>query len=69
MKECYKRLLRKSEKEVQRKMSEKYGIPRDTLQFRLGPKFNKPGHGRATNLSKKEGESLANWLMNFQTNT
>lgn len=45
-------------KQVQ-KVCEKYGRPRVTLQFRLGPKFNKPAHGKPTYLSEEE-KSWAN---------
>lgn len=54
--------------EIRRGMSKKsvaakYGIPRSTLQFRLGSKFKKPRHGPNTYLTHTEEETLVQWIL------
>lgn len=44
----------------------KYGIPRATLHFRLSEKFKKTEKGPCPILTKKEEESLVNWLLESQ---
>lgn len=44
----------------------KYGIPRQTLQFRLGPKFKKIEKGPSTYLTKNEENKLVDWLTESQ---
>lgn len=44
-------------------VSKKYGIPRSTLQFRLGPKFTKPEFGRHTYLTKEEKNTLVEYIL------
>lgn len=41
----------------------KYGIPRSTLQFRLGPNFSKIELGHSTYLSKEEEDKLVSWIL------
>ncbi|KAJ8943143.1 hypothetical protein NQ318_022884 [Aromia moschata] len=41
----------------------KYGIPRSTLQFRLGPKFSKTRPGPKKYLSKEEEDMLVTWVL------
>lgn len=43
--------------------AKKYGVPRSTLQFRLGPNFTKIEVGRSTFLTKDEEDSLVKWLI------
>lgn len=40
------------------KASKMFGIPRATIQFRMGDKFKKPGYGPATYLTKEEEAML-----------
>lgn len=41
----------------------KYGIPRSTIQFRLGEKFKKVRHGPNTYLTDVEEETLVQWIL------
>ena len=41
------------------KAAKEFGIPRATLQFRMGEKFRKPGYGPATYLTPEEETTLA----------
>lgn len=44
-------------------VAKKYGIPRATLQFRLGPKFTKIRPGPKTYLTNDEENLLEGWLL------
>ncbi|KAF2893832.1 hypothetical protein ILUMI_12335 [Ignelater luminosus] len=44
-------------------VSVKYGIPRSTLQFRLGPKFTKMKFGHHPYLTKDEEQVLIDWIL------
>ncbi|XP_072375131.1 uncharacterized protein [Diabrotica undecimpunctata] len=45
------------------KASKLYGVPRSTIQFRMGNKFKKPGFGPASYLTKEEESILVKWIV------
>lgn len=56
-------LLQKALSEIKDgKISKIYGIPRSTLQFRLGPKFSKIRPGIPTILTEAEEEAIVDWV-------
>lgn len=49
--------------EPKKRVAQKYGIPRSTLQFRLGPRFSKIRPGPKTYLTEEEENLLEKWLI------
>ncbi|KAI4455774.1 homeobox-like domain superfamily [Holotrichia oblita] len=49
--------------EPKKKVAVRYGIPRSTLQFRLGPNFSKTELGHHIYLSKDDENKLVEWIL------
>ncbi|XP_050509028.1 uncharacterized protein LOC126886209 [Diabrotica virgifera virgifera] len=49
--------------EQKKTVAMKYGIPRQTFQYRLGPKFSTPELGKNTYLTRDEENKLVEWIL------